>query len=110
MPMDEAAVRAHRYRRFEYVRKRFGLVSFADLANWLALESGQLGLLDERRRTLALVELRDAVLTGAFGPEEKLCVAYMPKPVHGTHPGRYPLRLTARIRARSCDGKNGLRK
>jgi hypothetical protein len=31
---------------------------------------------------------------GAFVPEEKLCVAYMPIGVHGMHPGRFPLRLT----------------
>jgi hypothetical protein len=55
--------RARRAARFDRIVKRFDLVSFAALADWLAREPGKVER-NEARRAQALDDLRDAVLRG----------------------------------------------
>lgn len=87
-----ATLRSRRGIWFEKIRRWFDLVSFSDLADCLARVPGRLGR-DDHQRVAGLTDLRDAVLSGAFGAREKLGVVYLPPP-HGEHPGRLPLRLT----------------
>jgi hypothetical protein len=85
---------AHRARRFGRLAKRFDLVSFSAVADWLARTPGAL-MPDETRREQAYQDLRRSVLLGEFGPPEKPSIAYLPERPGGPPPGKYPLRLTA---------------
>jgi hypothetical protein len=75
-----------------YLRKRFDLVCFAELADWLARSPGRLGR-DEDRRDESLTELRDDTLAGAFGPIDKLWVVNLTDA--GQAAAKFPFRLSA---------------
>jgi hypothetical protein len=93
MMVADICLRASRAWRFERIVKRFDLISFAALADWLAREPGHIER-DEARRMQALVDLRDSIGLGEFGRPDKPCVAYLPDIIPADRRGRFPLRLT----------------
>jgi hypothetical protein len=102
--MDEESIQWRRVKWFEYVRRHFDIVSFGDLANWIAREAGSVRR-DEADREQALVDLEDSIKHGEFGPaDKKRCILWLPKPPPGsdTPLGQFCLRLnygqTARMR------------
>jgi hypothetical protein len=72
--MDDFWIQSGRAKWFEYVRRRFGLVSFWDLAGWIATEPGTVRC-NEADREQALVALEDSVKHGEFGPG----IVWLPK-------------------------------
>jgi hypothetical protein len=91
--MDEASIQWRRAKWFEYVRRRFDLVSFGDLADWIATGAGNVRR-NEADREQALVDLEDSVKRGEFGPaDEKRCIPWLPKPPRSDMRGKLCLRL-----------------
>ena len=91
--LEDVRLRARRAGHFARAVKRFDLVSFRDIADWLAREPGRLDR-NEANRTAALADLRQAVLRGEFGPPEKPNVLFLPHHVPVDRIGRFPLRPT----------------
>jgi hypothetical protein len=93
--MDEASIQWRRAKWFEYVRRRFDLMSFGDLADWIATEAGSVRR-NEADREQALVDLENSVKNGEFGPADvKRCILWLPKPPPGSDIplGQFCLRL-----------------
>lgn len=79
----EVQFRARQAYRFGRVIERFDLVSFREVADWLARAPGSVDR-NEDRRHQALDDLRRAVSDGEFGPLDKPAIVYMPRvPLRG---------------------------
>jgi hypothetical protein len=95
-----------RMRWFDYVRRRFGMVAFDDVADWCAREPASLDR-DEGCRTKAYQELLAAIRQGEFGAGEWPAIAHMPRNVPTYRP--YCLRLSCgQIAILSADSNWGL--
>jgi hypothetical protein len=78
---------------YEYVRRRFSLVSFGDLADWVARRPGTVTR-DETARDQALADLVSSVGKGEFGPaNDKRCIPWLSKPPRADMIGKLCLRL-----------------
>jgi hypothetical protein len=65
---------------FDYACRRFDLVSFGELADWIARDPGSVTRNEERRKQ-ALIDLEASVARGEFGPaDERRCIPWFPKP------------------------------
>jgi hypothetical protein len=96
MTPEDIYLRAGRAARFDRLVKRFDLVWFRDIADWLAREPGRVAR-TEANRTTAIADLRRAVLRGEFGPPGKPEVLWLADiaPVEPLGPGHFPLRPRA---------------
>src|SRR3954454_14053428 len=94
MNRDIITLRTRRAVCFTRVVARFDLMSFSDIADGLAREPGRLER-NEKRRELALADLREAALRGEFGPPDKPAIVCLPENVPSDRRGRLPLRMTA---------------
>lgn len=95
-----------RMRWFDYVRRRFDMVAFDDVAEWCAREPASLER-NEARRTKAYQELLTAIRLGEFGPGEWPTIAHMPRDIPTYSP--YSLRLSrGQIAILSADSNWGL--
>lgn len=76
-------IKLRRARWFDYVRRRFDMVAFRDIADWYAIEPGSLNQ-NEERRMQAYKELLAAIRRGEFGKGDWPSVANMPRdvPIH----------------------------
>lgn len=76
----QLAIQRRRARWFEYVRRRFDMVSLSMVADWCAREPGGV-VRNEGRREQAYRDLYQSILEGEFGSGEWPAVAHMPTPV-----------------------------
>ena len=70
MTPQQTRLRARRAVRFDHIVKRFDLVAFSEIADWLAHEPGSIDR-NGRRRAQALDDLRSALGHGEVGAPRK---------------------------------------
>jgi hypothetical protein len=90
--MEIIATQMRRARWYDYIRRRFDLVSFGDLADWIATIPGGVDR-NEARRTQALLDFKQSIARGEFGARDKRCIPWLPKPPRTDMIGRLCIRL-----------------
>jgi hypothetical protein len=91
--LTAAAIQMRRARWFDYAIRRFDLISFRAVADWLAREPDGITR-NEARRAQALTDLEQSVGGGEFGPaREQRCIVWLPRPPRADMLGSLPLRL-----------------
>jgi hypothetical protein len=91
--MDELSIHWRRAKWFDYIVRRFDLVAFRDLADWIATEAGGVSR-NEAHREQALIDLKDSIKRGEFGPaHERRCIPWLQKPPRSDMLGKLCLRL-----------------